>query len=500
MSQMTRKTLALAAAAVFATATPLALGPTAPLAVAQNTQGVDINARTSLTIDKRLGELDSTTPLEGSSFLIERVQMTNPLNTAAGWREASDIVAAGAEAAEVTGESQTQKTSSEGQAKFSNLAVGMYRVTEVQNGNYTVAAPFLVTLPLIEDGVVNYDPTISPKNQLLLPTKAADDTNVTVGGDIVYTIKAPVPAGDVLQDGTRTINQFRIVDQLQTGLTYNQSEPARVTVTGGPAGAAFESGDDGDYTVAWDTASNTLTVNFTEAGRTKLADWRASNPGLTVNVAFNATVNQIPANGRFENTAQVFIPNAEKPIDTTPETDDDGTDDAVTTQYVDVAVSKTVNGENVDEDATGAGAKFEIYACTANGDSYTVADNAAPLAGTNAEGTATAGTTITTAGGSVDTAAVANGYALQFDPGKQYCAVETQAPSGYLLNPDPTPLDSTGETADGRPIYTATVNNVRDNIFGRLPATGERTMIALLAIGLVLFAGGAAYQLRRNNA
>ncbi|QPK83024.1 LPXTG cell wall anchor domain-containing protein [Corynebacterium qintianiae] len=176
----------------------------------------------------------------------------------------------------------------------------------------------------------------------------------------------------------------------------------------------------------------------------------------------------------------------------------------MTTQYVDVTVNKTVNGVNVDGENTGAGAVFEIYECTAqdSGTGYTVADGATPLTGTNALGNAAAETpAITTAGGDANAAAAANGYALQFDPEKQYCAVETKAPAGYMRNPIPTPLDLTTEgTETTRPIYTAKVNNVRDNIFDRLPATGERTMIALLAIGLVLFAGGAAYQLRRKNA
>lgn len=498
MSRIPAKSLAIVAAAVLATSTPLALAPavaqqTAPAAP---TSGIDLNADATLTIEKRLGEVDSTTPAPGGfQFTVEMINLDNPLNTAAGWSEAQSIIE-GTKPATVI-ESETLTIGSDGKATAS-MPVGLYRVTEVQNGAYTVAAPFFVTLPLIEDGKVNYNPTISPKNQLLEPTKSAADTNVTVGEDIVYTVNAPVPAGDVLQDGTRTINQFRIVDQLQQGLTYNQAEPARISISAGSLDPAT------DFTVNWETGTNTLTVDFTEEGRAKLAQLRADNPDLSVSVEFNATVNQIPANGQFSNTAQVFIPNATEPLDTTPETEDDGTDGAVTTQYVDVTVNKTVNGVNVDEGNTGAGAVFEIYECTArdSGTGYTVADGATPLTGTNADGNAAAETSaITTAGGDANAAAAANGYALQFDPEKQYCAVETQAPDGYLLNPDPTPLNPTTEgTESTRPVYTATVNNVRDNIFGRLPSTGERGMIALLAIGLVLFAGGAAYQLRRNNA
>ncbi|WJY68833.1 SpaH/EbpB family LPXTG-anchored major pilin [Corynebacterium auris] len=501
MTRFSRKTLALAAAAAVAASTPLAFAQDtnpSPPQTPQNTQSINLNADVALIIDKRLGEAGAiTAPLADTSFVVERVQLSNPLNTAAGWQEASAIASAGAADAPVTGDSWTETTGENGQAVFEDLTVGMYRVTEVQNGNYTVAAPFLVTLPLIEEGQVNYRPTIAPKNQQLEPTKAAEDTDVAVGEDIVYTIKAPVPAGDVLRDGTRTINQFRIVDQLQAGLTYNALAPARVTITGGPAGATVTEGE--HYTLTWDAGNNTLTVDFTEAGRQQLAEWRASNPGLTVSVEFNATVTQIPANGRFENIANVYIPNAQVPLPTTPETEEDGSDDTVTTQYVNVVVAKTVNGENLDGERTGAGAVFQVYECTAQGGSYSVADGATALTGSNEAGNAAADAALTTEGGSAVAPAAATGYALQFDPEKQYCAVETQAPSGYLLNPDPTPLNLTTTTEAGRPVYTATVNDVRDTILGRLPATGERTMIILLALGLVLFAGGAAYQLRRKS-
>ena len=77
--------------------------------------------------------------------------------------------------------------------------------------------------------------------------------------------------------------------------------------------------------------------------------------------------------------------------------------------------------------------------------------------------------------------------------------METKAPEGFLLNPEPQKLVK-GDDVNGRPVYTVTTNDVTDNIWGRLPATGERTMLYILALGLVLFGGGAAYQLSRRNA
>ena len=67
---------------------------------------------------------------------------------------------------------------------------------------------------------------------------------------------------------------------------------------------------------------------------------------------------------------------------------------------------------------------------------------------------------------------------------------------GYLNNPEPQPLTYDEATK----TLTGSVNNVKDNLFGRLPATGERTMLIILALGVVLFGGGAVYQLRSRKA
>ena len=74
---------------------------------------------------------------------------------------------------------------------------------------------------------------------------------------------------------------------------------------------------------------------------------------------------------------------------------------------------------------------------------------------------------------------------------------------GYLNNPEPQPLTfqaATDPAARTTGTLSGTVNNAKNSIWGNLPATGERTMLILLALGLVLFGGGAAYQLSRRNA
>lgn len=500
MSRLLSKTFAIALAAGVAVSSPAALaapgddtsGTQTPAASARQT--IDASKTGSLTIDKRAGDPGATDHLEGMKFKIEKIKLDNALDTAAGWTEAGNIVAEGAAQAtkDESFTEQTLETNKEGTAKFSDLPVGMYRVTElpVEGSKYTVGSPFLVTIPLTEnDGSINYNPTVSPKNQLIQPTKTSDNKNANVGDTIKYTITAPVPAGDVDQSGSRNIPELQISDDLNEHLDYADSAE-NVSVSAGSL--ALDRGT--DYTVTIN--GKNLRVVFTEEGLKKLADAREKTSDLQVKVEFNAEVLSIPANGKIENTATEHI--KDNDIPTTPGGDVEG---PTVTHYNDVSITKNLNGEATEDGKNGSGAQFQIFECTEQGSKWSVAEGAEPIKGANLEGTAAADATIEAEGNDSE-AAVADGYFLQFDPEKDYCAVETKAPAGYLVNPDPQHLEKTSTTRSGteRILYTATVNDVKDNIWGRLPATGMRTMLIILGLGALLFIGGAAYQLKRRNA
>ncbi|MDK4294903.1 SpaH/EbpB family LPXTG-anchored major pilin [Corynebacterium accolens] len=403
---------------------------------------------------------------------------------------------------------QEKVTNDSGQAEFTDLAVGMYKVTELPsetNTNYTIGAPFLVTVPLIgDDGAVNYNPKVSPKNQLIQPKKSAENGNANVGDNISYTIEAPVPAGDVDRQGNRNIPHFEITDNLNEHLAFADGAEG-VTVSAKGVNNLVR-GEDYTVTITGENNKN-LSVKFTDAGREKLAKARATNAGLSVQVKFNATVLSIPANGKIENLAHLDLNgNDQDPgIPTTPGGDNSGNNEgATTTHYNDVSIMKTLNGQSTEDEATGAGAEFQVFECTEDGDKWQVSDQADPIKGANAGGTAVASATLTAAEPVQGEAAKADGYFLQFDANKEYCAVETKAPQGYLINPDPhhlAPSDQTrGEGENTRVIYTATIDDVKDNIWGKLPATGMRTMLIILGLGALLFIGGAYYQLKRRNA
>lgn len=506
MLNITKKTMAIAMAAAVSVAGPVGAGMVSPAFAQPNSAApsaapIDVNAQTTLTIAKQTGEPGSANPAgDGFTFKAEKIQ-TQPLNTEAGWNDVRTIVAGGAESAPVDSSfTPVEKTTdASGNAVFDSLGVGLFRITEMRNGSYTVARPFLVTLPLTENGAYNYNPTISPKNQNVQPTKEADDTGVTVGKNIHYTIEAPVPVAEQTREGSNNLTKFTITDNLPDSLNY-VDPTAAVTVGNVDENGTFtevnNTIDANDYTLT--TSANQVKVEFNESGRTKLQELRKDNPGLNVQLAFDAKVVQLPANGKIENTAQVGTPNSDTDIATKPKNPNEG-DGPKVTQFANVEITKTVSGGA--EDATGNGAQFQVFKCTQGEDSkWTVQGDS--LQFTNAEGTqALDDKNITAENGTTSDNAMATGYGFQADQEAKYCAVETKAPAGFVANPDPFPLTMTTAASDTqRAVFTGKIDNVKDSVWGNLPATGERTMLILLAIGAILFAGGAAYQLNRRNA
>lgn len=504
MSRLAHKTLAIATAAAVSIAGPVGASLTlAPAAQAQEQSApINLNADTTLTIEKLEGEPGASNAAgEGFTFKAEKIT-TNPLNTAEGWADVRNIMANGAENAPVDSSftAVEKTTDASGKAVFDTLGVGLFRITELRNGNYTVARPFLVTLPLTQDGAYNYNPTISPKNQKLDPTKEADDTGVTVGKNIHYTIEAPVPVAEKTQEGTNALTKFTITDNLPAELNYADSSAAVKVGNVGTDGTFTEVSNDitaDDYTLT--TTANQVKVEFKESGLAKLQKLREDNAGLNVQLAFDATVVKLPANGKIENTAQVGTPNTETDIDTKPKNPNEGEDGPKVTQFANVEITKTVSGGDAED--TGNGAQFQVFKCTqGEGGKWTVEGDALQL--TNEAGDqALDDKNFTAEGGASGTDAVAKGYGFQVDQEAKYCAVETKAPKGYVANPDAFPLEMTTAADDTqRAVYTGKIDNVKDSVWGNLPATGERTMLILLGLGALLFAGGAAYQLNRRNA
>lgn len=112
MSRIASKTLAVALAAGLAAATPVAFAAPGDgalvLAQGENARAsIDASKTGSITIDKHSGDpVDDGNPgadtaLSGMKFKVEKVKMTDKLDTAAGWSEAKKLVEAGAENATI---------------------------------------------------------------------------------------------------------------------------------------------------------------------------------------------------------------------------------------------------------------------------------------------------------------------------------------------------------------------------------------------------------------
>lgn len=504
---ISRSALAISTAAAVAFVGPVgaSIVATMPAAVAQSQ--VDVNRATKLTIKKYEGEpvgengsLDGMTTIKDVTFRVERIA-TAPLNTAKGWE---DVAAEGEKKvsdvqADPSFKAKEVATNADGEAVFTDLGVGLFRVTELraEGAKHSVATPFLLTLPAFEKGVAQYERTINPKNQILEPKKSLISENTTLGDNARYRIDAPIPAFGPNPEG----DQLRVVDTLSANLKWSQAEhPVQVQVLKSADDDAPETLTAGDHYTVADAGDNTVTVEFTEAGLKKLRELRAANPGLIVRTEFDAKLVKLPENGTIDNTAQVYYSNDDKPHNTTPT--DDPNDGATTLNFAKVEVTKLLNKQAKDGEKNGAGAEFQIFTCTKQGDGSWKVDKGTAaqrvVIGDEVKTTLTGDKTVAKGDHAGAALAKAEGLNLTKKDSKfaDYCAVETKGVSGYLNNPEPQPLNYDAKTK----TLSGSVNNVKDNLFGRLPATGERTMLIILALGVVLFGGGAVYQLRSRKA
>lgn len=505
---ISRTALAVSTAAAVAFVGPVGASVVATLPAAVAQAQVDVNHATKLTIKKYEGEpigengkLDDLKTIKDVTFKVERIA-TAPLNTAKGWE---DVAAAGEKkiselAADPNFTAKEVATNADGEAVFTDLGVGLFRVTELraEGAKHSVATPFLLTLPAFENGVAQYERTINPKNQILEPKKSVISQNTTQGDNARYRIDAPIPAFGPNPEG----DQLRVVDKLAENLEWSQAEhPVQVQVLKSADDKNLETLAVGTHYTVADAGGNTVDVTFTEEGLKKLRELRAANPGLIVRTEFDAKLIKLPENGTIDNTAQVYYSNDDKPHNTTPTDDPDG--GATTLNFAKVEVTKLLNKQAKDGEKNGAGAEFQIFTCTKQNDgSWKVDEGTAAqrvVIGDKVETTLTADKTVAD-GEEHAGAALADAEGLnrikKNNTFADYCAVETKGVSGYLNNPEPQPLTYDEATK----TLTGSVNNVKDNLFGRLPATGERTMLIILALGVVLFGGGAAYQLRSRKA
>ena len=225
-----------------------------------------------------------------------------------------------------------------------------------------------------------------------------------------------------------------------------------------------------------------------------MAARKANGEQTRVVLSYEATLKDGATPGEATNSAQIYPPN-------TANTNAQFTRDVINVDNpdrnvtpIDVPAVKTVLGQITinkvgENDAALAGAKFQLYRCNPG----TTETNAGPITvnGTNTWTTGDDGSVILPA---IQVEDFYNNAAQ--DDAFDYCVVETQAPRGYALNPQPVAASIT----DANRTNAVRITNVKDNTAINLPTTGERgTLFAVIGGGLLALLA-ALYFARRNRA
>ncbi|WIM66898.1 SpaH/EbpB family LPXTG-anchored major pilin [Corynebacterium breve] len=497
-------TISFKRTAAFVAAFGIALAPaTAGIALAQTVTnvpvdlgGIDANASGTLTVvkkklasDETPGEIASGETMEGTpgtllpgvTFTVQPVTGVD-LSTNAGWEAASKIANGSPTDPDLAlGAATSATTNEQGEAKFTDLPVGLYLVTETEVPEGVVpSGPFFVFLPMTSaasdatsETTWNYNPIVYPKNTESNVTKEVQDADQNVGDSITYTITSDIPA----LAGDTTISKYEVYDDLDEEQLTTTADQITVGLTDG---TTFVQGT--DYTVAVDPVTQAVSIEFTEQGRIALTDAKKADAAVQVVTTIEAAVGEIgTTDGVVVNEAKTVTNNGGGGGDTTTPSNE------VKTTWGKLIVNKTnEDGEKLE------GATFELYRCSAGGvleDSNTETPEIDPLT-VNGE---TAWTTDAEGAITVDGLHVTdienNDDAIE----KNYCLVETQAPAGYAKLVDPIPFQLTGEA---NVTYTADVLNVDDDDF--LPSTGGMGVGLIIAVGAGLI-GAGAYAARRNS-
>ena len=184
------------------------------------------------------------------------------------------------------------ETEANGHSKVSGLKQGLYLVVETRVPENVISTcnPFFVSLPMttVDGKDWNYDVTVYPKNQTGKPTlekTVREDKNSTGKnggtGDIAdgYAHTATASVGDVVEyqiistlptitSKATSLTTYTFADTLSEGIRYNRSDV--IIEFFRDAGCTDKittcDEDSGKFSVAYDDATNTMTIGMTETG------------------------------------------------------------------------------------------------------------------------------------------------------------------------------------------------------------------------------------------
>lgn len=538
------------------------------------------------TNDRSDGTVKSLTdkkPVKGVKFTLWRVKKENgtfsddiDLSKSSDWEKikklddlvetgnktASDFIN-GAQSEFVKADTNgTEKTTDDkGEAKFENLAMGLYYIEETDVSDAQVneattgaaqwkkvsitkrVSPFFVTTPLPNPKDKTnpwiYDVNVYPKNDTSKerPTKTVSslsrkDLTKDNGTTITWKIAIPLTAP---KNGNK-YEKIGFKDKLETGLTYDKIKSANL-VTYTDAGVKDTTAADvpldvnTHYTVTSDNGLGAFSLTNTEStgGLKKAYDaYTSATGGKVVKLEVELVTKVADTVKDIANVANTYVDdnktgngdgnNTCTPNDTTSDCGDTPND---TAHFGTLTVNKfTKQGEGNDQKELPLNdAHFDVYEVTGSGakadDTFTV-DNG-KLKKDNAEvGTKLAnnislvtkekpdGNNKTEGTDSVRLFVYNSKETNPAVTTKLYCVVETEAPAGYLLDSKPHCVNLKADSVtDASTNNTLKIENKKatglDKILSALPMTGARGLVLLTAFGIVGLGGTLFYIITRRR-
>lgn len=343
----------------------------------------------------------------------------------------------------------TSQIGTGGSLVFSNLDFGYYVIKSTQGTAITVDS----TNPEVEV----YDKNVTtPATDL---TKTVDDTDVSIGQTVEYTVVFSAPN----YDGETQIQKYVIHDTLPNFLS-------NVTVT------SIIVDEDGNFDTTTDQTN--VTAQFSETDKKIELVWAVDGTSLYKNSAkvqlvYTATVTNNAVTGSDGNTNTVTV---------TWTGDDEGNEDTATIYTYSVDIVKTDNQKVLLD-----GAEFKLYSDAAcENEIGLIADETGDyrpvLTGETAAGS------IVVSGGKVMITGLASGT---------YYLKETKAPDGYNLLATATTITIDGENLEantdvngdtGVKVYVNGGVRVINQAGSELPSTGGIGTTIFYVVGGLLMA------------
>lgn len=486
MTTFSRTARAVTVAAVVG----LSMGVSAPAVLAQPvapapTQvakaNIDFTKKGSLTLFKKKGA-ESNTPatgkemegvsgeaLNGVTFKITKLNFDLQNGD---WTKFPKT-AADVKDSDKTTTTYEKKTSGQGEAKFSDLPLGIYLVEETNAPDGIVSgAPFIVSIPMVNEAsdAWNYDVIAYPKNSETKTEKTVKDADKHIQDAYTYTINADAPKWG---EGKK-LTAFRFEDQLDKRLDFQKVTEVK---TGGTTLTANT-----DYTVNKPAENgNKLVVKLTEQGLAKVKS------GDKLSLTFDVKRKEVGDTTELKNQADVIFNNPNTGNEVKNKTNE------VVTYH---GKLKVVKKDGKETGKVLEGAEFELYQCTSATDlgAKVEVKNVSKWT-TGADGTF-----------SIDGLHVTDFEDNKEAPAtKKFCLKETKAPAGYELpKENVTVVDftrdniaKTGEyEGDDKVTLVSQVDNIKRDT-PNLPMTGGAGVGILGAIG-ALIAGAGVWFARRN--